>query len=297
MIRREHLLLGLALTLGSLHCTPDFDSLKSGEGVAGGLGGTSVGGTSTAGDEHGGAGSSATGAVGTGGSTPNADGGAAGDAMGGSPAAGAGDVSGAPSIDGGEAGAAGAGPVGCQWKPASKHYDGFDGGLDGIGFVSAATTASTATTLAATASSVWDELTGKTCPGSLKLEAAFKGYVDGQQGEEQAVADLRFSDADWSGATKLHAWARVSPMNAPISGVRFFVMSGSSYLYSSSFDDKGFAPGQWYELVLPLSAGASYEPKVVHRLGVQIALLRAGTAGIPPVAPTVEVWLDDVWVE
>jgi len=271
-----------ALTLASLRCTPDFDSLKSGHGAGGAAGSAADGGESPGGAEtRGDAGESLGGAAS----------GAGGAADGGSSA-------GASSTDGGEAGAAGAAPDGCVWKPSgSSHYDGFDGGLDGQGFDGATTTSSSESTLGATATSAFDDSVGKTCLGSLNLKALFKGYVDGQQGDESAVVDLRFADASWAGATKLHAWVRVSPKDAPLTGVRFFVMSGSSFLYDSILDENGFASGQWYELVLPLKPGASYEPKVVHRVGVSITLRRAGTANNPPVAPSVDVWIDDVWVE
>jgi hypothetical protein len=207
-------------------------------------------------------------------------------------------AAGAPSGDGGEGGTGDGEPVGCVWKPkVATHYNGFDGGLEGTGFDSVETTSWATTTHGATVTSGWDAAAGKTCPGAFDFKSVFPAYASGQEADEKTVADLRFSDADWSGGTKLHAWAKVSPVNAPITGVQFFVMSGSSFLYTDIFDAVNFAPGQWYELVVPLAPGAKYEPKVVHRVGVQIVLRRAGAANNPPVPVTVHVWLDDIWLE
>jgi hypothetical protein len=258
-------------------------------GATGGGGGDASGGVAGRG------GSSAGESVG--GSEPKPIAGTGGVQAGGNAGAGTGATAGTAVTEGGEGGAAGAAPTPCVWAPeGSTHYDGFDAGLDGTGFGSVLTTASAYSTLGATASSGWDDAVGKTCPGSLAFEAAFKGYVSGQK-EENAIADLRFEDADWTGATKVHAWVRVSPSNAPITGVQFFVMSGSSYLYRSVFDDHKFAPGEWYEVVLPLGVGNDYDPKLVRRVGLKIILRAAGVAGNPPVAPTVQAWLDDIWVE
>jgi hypothetical protein len=296
--RRERWLTALALALASLHCTPDFDSLSKGHGSSGA--GASVGGSDNVGgsDDVGGAGEM------TGGSGANAGGASSGGFAGSilSPGgrdseAGATSLTGGSPAEGGEAGAGGSAPA-CVWKPTgSTYYDGFDGGLDGKGFDIALTTSSMTSTHGATASSEWDEAVGNTCPGSLHLQGAFTAYAGGQEPEEVAIADLRFSDADWSGATKLHTWLRVSPVKAPITGVQFFVISGSSFLYKSVFDEGSFAAGKWYELVLPLVPGASYDPKLVQRVGVKITLRRDGAANNPPQAPTVDVWLDDIWVE
>jgi hypothetical protein len=296
--RSRRVLSCLALSVATVRCTPDFDSLSGRDGT-GGLGaGGSGGGLVAIGASAGVAGSGGTSSagVGLGGSEPKPIAGAGAVQTGGTAGEGTGGTAGSPATDGGEGGAAGAGPTPCVWAPAvSTHYDGFDAGLDGQGFDSVITTAAANSTLGATASSAWDDAVGKTCPGSLLLAVAFKGYVS-EQKQELAVADLRFN-ADWSGATKVHAWVRVSPSNAPITGVQFFVMSGSSYLYASVFDNHKFALGEWYEVVLPLAPGNDYDPTHVHRVGVQVTLRQEDVAGNPPVAPTVQTWLDDIWVE
>lgn len=280
--RRERWLGALTLAVASLHCTPDFDSLSSGHGAAGA-------GASTAGSKDMGGAENAGGfdVAGGGAESPGgreSEGGAIG-------------VAGGQPAEGGEAGAGGS-PPSCVWNADGSTYsDGFDGGLDGHGFDIAVTMSSMTSTLGATASSEWEERIGRSCPGSLHLEAVFKAYASGQEPDEVAIADLRFTDADWTGATKLHAWVRVNPMKAPITGVQFFVISGPSFSYKSVFDDSSFAAGQWYELILPLVPGASYDPKLVQRLGIKINLQRSGAANNPPQAPTVDVWLDDIWVE
>lgn len=296
--RRERWLTALALALASLRCTPDFDSLSKGHDAAGA--GANAGGSGDVGgsDDFGGSGEM------TGGSEANVGGASGGGVAGSSLSPGGRDseagassmVGGSPAV-GGEAGAGGSAPA-CVWKAAGSHYaDGFDSGLDGNGFADAVTTSSMTSTLGATASSEWDAEAGKSCPGALHLQAVFKDYASGQAADEVATADLRFADVDWTGATKLHAWVRVSPVSAPITGVQLFVLSGSSFLYKSLFDDASFPSGQWYELVMPLAPGASYEPKVVRRLGVKIILRRDGAANNPAQAPTVDVWLDDIWVQ
>jgi hypothetical protein len=308
--RSGRLLSCLALSVAAVRCTPDFDSLST-HGAAGEL---SAGGVSAGGPGAGGPGAGATaGGVTASGGVAGRGGSTAGESLGGSepkPTAGAGAVpaggnagggtgatAGAPITDGGEGGAAGAAPTPCVWVPqGSTHYDGFDGGLDGTGFGPVLTTVAVYSTLGATATRSWDDAVGKTCPGSFLLETAFKGYV-GAPKAEYAIADMRFEGADWTGATKLHAWLRVSPNDAPLTGVQLFVMSGSSYLYASVFEGNKFAFGQWFELVLPLSPGKDYDPKLVSRVGVQVTLRPEGAAGNPPVAPTVQAWLDDIWVE
>jgi hypothetical protein len=298
--RSGRILSCLALSVAAVRCTPDFDSL-SGHGAAGEVSaggpsaGATAGGVSASGGVAGRGGSTAGESLG--GSEPKPIAGAGAVQAGGNAGAGTGATAGAPATDGGEAGAAGASPTPCVWAPeGSTHYDGFDAGLDGTGFGSVLTTAEAYGTLGATATSGWDDAVGKTCPGSLIFETAFKGYVSAQKAE-LAIADVRFEDADWTGATKLHAWVRVSPSGAPLTGVQFFVMSGSAYLYASVFDDHKFALGQWFEVVLPLTPGKDYDPQLVRRVGVQVTLRPEGAAGNPPVAPTVQAWLDDIWVE
>lgn len=293
---REPWLIGLALALASLRCTPDFDSLSSGDGSGGAgahAGGSDgVGGSEDLGGSDGmmsgsGANVGGTSTGGVAGSTSSTGGGdsEAGSTTGGSPA------------EGGEAGAGGSAPS-CVWKGGS-HFadDGFDGGLDGHGFDIGMTLSSMTSTHGATAFSEWDEAVGHTCAGSLHLQGAFTSYASDQEPDEVATADFRFANADWTGANKLHAWIRVSPVNAAITGVQFFVLSGSSFLYKSVFDDTSFVSGEWHELVMLLAPGTSYDPKDVRRLGVKIVLRRDGAANTPPQAPTVDVWLDDIWVE
>lgn len=296
--RSERWLAALALSVGTLHCTPDFDSLSRGQGATDA--GASVGGSKDLGGSgsnggYGGSdvmGGSRANVAGSGGAVAGSTSGPGGRESEG----GAMGLAGGPA-EGGEAGAGG-GSTSCVWNAVGSTYsDGFDGGLDGHGFDIAVTMSSMTSTLDATASSEWDEAMGKTCPGSLHLTAAFKAYAGGQKPDEVAIADLRFTDADWTGATKLHAWVRVSPTKAPITGLQFFVISGASFAYKSVFDESSFATGQWYELILPLVPGATYDPKLVQRLGVKITLRRDGAANNPPQVPTVDVWLDDIWVE
>jgi hypothetical protein len=342
--------LGVCLSLGLLlvHCEPDFDSLSSGAGDAGGVAGQASAGaaTSTGGSNAGGAGdgggvageASAGTATSTGGSSVGSagdgnrggvtnqagqTGNAAGTAEpeGGAPSAGGATGEGAAAGDGGAASGGGGAATGgggaatggggtatggeggapsqpCDFiHPGATHYNGFDGGLDGSGFTSSTTTTSLVTTLGATGSSEWDDAAGKSCPGALHLRAQFKGYADGTARDELAIVDLRFSDADWTGAIELHGSVRVEPATAPLGSVRFFVLSGNSFLYDSAYDDTKFRSGSWNEMVLPLVPGANFDPTRVFRIGVEIALQRQGEGTNPALSAPVDVWIDDVWVK
>lgn len=285
------LLLGLAL----VHCTPDFDSLTSGSGDRGGA--APAGGA-------GAAGTSATGGSSNGGDVTNG-GNAGGQPFGGGTAgkapvgtAGGEPSAGAPNEGGGGQGGDGGAPPDCTFvHPAASIYTAFTGGLEGPGFAMASTTSSPGSTLGATASSAWDGTTGNSCPGALHLAALFKGYASGTAPDEVINVDLRFSGANWTGAVALHAWVKVAPVAVPLKGVQLFVISGASFLYASVFEDKAFDGGSWYEMVLPLEAGATFDPSSVRRIGLQLLLEREGTAGNPTSPPAIDVWLDDVWVE
>lgn len=280
---------GLLLTLPLWQCTPDFDSLSRGGDAREEAG-------SPGDSEDGGASDGGVGAAGGAGMTEATAGGA--------PSAGQGGDSmiveplvGGAGANGGEGGAGGVGMTECVWLPTSSHYDGFDGGLDGMGFASVVDSSSSATTKGATATSAWDPDVGKTCPGAVKLSAAFTDYAAAEEPVEQAFLDLRFDDADWTGASALHVWVRVSPSSAPLSGLQVFVISGASYLYASIFDDYKFLTGKWNEMVIPLEPGANFDPSLVRRAGVQISLKQSGASGNPKTPPVVDVWLDDLWLE
>lgn len=292
---RRRAVAGAALALALVRCAPDFESLSSGRAGSSGSAGSAQGGSNDGGRAS--AGASAGEAEG--GATAMASSGEggmlfiAGGEGGGEPSAGAAGSSGAP----GEAGAGGS-PVDCAFAPqGTTTFNGFDGGLDGAGFSKATTQTSVVSTHGTETSSEWEPVIGNTCPGSLHLEAQFKDYASGTAADEFAYVDLRFTNADWSGAEALHAWVKVDPGMAPIAGLQFFVISGPSFSYSSVFEANAFRSGEWTEIVLPLTEGAKFDPTMVYRLGLELPLNREGAAGNPPVPPTVEVWMDDVWVE
>jgi len=199
----------------------------------------------------------------------------------------------------GEAGApVGGADAGCEpEEPGVTVYNGFDGGVDGPGFSSAEVAADVDTTLKATTSALWDSQEGSRCPGSLRLSCAFKGYASGAAADEKGFMNYFFDRRDWSAAAALHAMVRVSPSAPPISGVRLFVLSGDNYLYHSVLDATAFKNGGWNEMRLPLQSDTYYDPTKVHRIGVEVALLRSGSPGIPATPPVVDVWVDDIWLE
>jgi hypothetical protein len=100
---------------------------------------------------------------------------------------------------------------------------------------------------------------------------------------------------DWSNVAALHVMVKMSPTNAPVEGVRMFVLSGNQFLYSSVFDDTKFKTGGWNEMTLQLVGGSYYDPTKVFRIGAEVRLDPA--RGIPPGPYKVDVWLDDVWLE
>jgi hypothetical protein len=333
------LLLGVSL----VRCMPDFDSLSSGAGAAGGVvgqpsggratnaggssgsagdagnfGGDTSGGvaTSTGGSSAGSAGDSDRGgSTNQGGQTQNAAGTAepVGGAFGagatgeGAAAGDAASASGGEGASGGEEASGGQGPTTggeggtpsepCEFlHPGATEYNGFDGGLDGTGFTSATTTTALVTTLGTTATSHWDAMVGRSCPGSLHMEAQFKGYASGTASDERAIVDLHFSQADWTGAVELRAWIKVEPAAAPLASVQFFVLSGNAFLYDSAYDNVRFRSGQWTEMVLPLTLETNFDPSRVLRIGVELSLQRQGEGTNPPLSAPIDVWIDDVWV-
>jgi hypothetical protein len=175
-------------------------------------------------------------------------------------------------------------------------YEDFDTGLIGVGFPDALANCSLGTLLGATCSEQLDPNTGKTCPGALRLSTAFKSYASGTANDENAFLNLEFSLADWRQATALHAWVKVSPASAPLSGVQLYVIAGDGYKYASIFDSGTFRSGNWYEMVFRL-AEADLDLTKVRRMGVRITLNRAGTPGIPDTPPPIDVLVDDVWLE
>jgi hypothetical protein len=288
-----------------LQCTPDFDSLSAGHpgggdghGGSGANGGTQTGGAGSGGAETGGdpAGGStnvdASGAAGLdAGGTPSAPdaGGAGGQTEAGQGGGGAGGDGG----DGGDGGAAS-----CSFAPlGASTFVTFDVGLNGPGFVGSSATCTVDTTKAATCNSTWDATVGSGCPGSLRVEASYQEYASGADPNEIVYGTLSFNDANWTSATALHAMVRVAPVSPPIEGVRLFVVSGTNYRYTSVLDSEDFKNGDWNEISLELVPGTYFDPTLVKQIGVELRLKRAGAAGIPAQPPTVDVWLDDIWLE
>lgn len=291
-----------------LQCTPDFDSLSAGH--PGGGGGGANGGMQTA---DAGSGGTETGGEPAGGSTNVDSSGAAGLDGGGTPgvpdAGGAGGQTeagqgggGTAGGDGGDRGDGGDGGEGgaasCSFAPlGASTFVTFDVGLNGPGFVGSSTTCTVDTTKAATCNSTWDRTVGSGCPGALRVEASYQDYASGADPNEVVYGTLSFNDANWTSATALHAMVRVAPVSPPIEGVRLFVVSGTTYRYTSVLDTQDFKNGDWNEITLALVPGTFFDPSMVMQLGVELRLKRAGSAGIPAQPPTVDVWLDDIWLE
>jgi hypothetical protein len=220
------------------------------------------------------------------------DGGAAGVEAGGAPSM---PTSGAGgrSEDGGDGGS-----DSCPRAPlGASTYLTFDTGLEGPGIVDSTTDCTATSTKDALCSSAWDPSVGSSCPGAFHIVASYQDYASGAEPNEVVNGALYFEDADWSSATALHATVKVAPASAPLEGVRFFVISGSNYRYASVFDGQTFENGNWNEMTLKLVAGAEFDPTAVKQIGVQVLLKRADASGIPPEPPTVDVWLDDIWLE
>lgn len=278
------------------HCTPDFDALSDGGASNGGMtsagnsnGGTeSSGGSPGAGSAHGGA---SPGGTAVGGDAMSVIGGASG-------AADRGDA-GAENELGGASGAGGTASPCSTWPDDGVTvYNGFDEGLEGAGFSSVSARGSVDTTKGATASYAWDAAQGSSCPGALRFSFSFKAYASGSEADEVGFGTYEFAPTSWVSGSALHLKVKVSLANAPISGVRLFVISGDKYLYSSVFDDTAFKTGEWNEMVMPTVAGDYYDPNSVRQLGIEVRLARAGTPDIPAQPPQpLQVWLDDIWLQ
>jgi hypothetical protein len=296
---------GTAMNAGGSSAGSAGDAGDFGDAASGGVG-TSAGGSSagSAGDGDRG------GSTNEGGQTQSAGGNT--EPVGGVPGAGAtgeGAAAGDPAMAAGGEGASGGqgGATGgeggtpsepCEFMhPGATHFNGFDGGLVGSGFTSATTTVAVVTTLGTTGTSEWDPTAGKSCPGALHMEAQFKGYASGTASNETAIVDLRFSQANWVGAVELRGWIKVEPATAPLANVRFFVLSGNSFLYDSVYDETKFRSGLWNEMIVPLTPGLNFDPARVLRIGVEIMLQRQGEGANPALATPIHVWLDDVWVK
>jgi hypothetical protein len=295
----------LASTPLLAHCMPDFDALSAG---AGSSAGTTFGGEATGGDHSSLAGSSPSGGTSSvagslNGGTPSGGAAGAGAASG---TAGQGGDGGGGQADGGaggdagasDGGAAGDGQTSCgPPEEGVTNYSNFDEGLSGPGFANQGPSVAIATTKGTTGSWERDPDVGNACPGALHFSFAFKGYASGSDADEVANGNYYFAPVNWTSAAAVHAMVKVSPANAAITGVRFYVVSGAQYLYYYVFDTTAFKTGEWNEMVLSPSAGPYYDPTSVRQLGVEVRLLRAGTSGIPAQPPLVEVWFDDIWLE
>ena len=175
-------------------------------------------------------------------------------------------------------------------------YEDFDTALTGRLFPDPFVNSTITTTLGSTCTVTRDPTVGKTCAGALHVSAGFQGYAALGAPNERAFGQIDFAPTDWSDAAALHVKIKVQPSDAPITGVRLFVLSGADYAYDSIFDGSSFKAGDWYELVFPLS-GTTLDLAAVRRVGVEIALNRAQPAGAAVPPPTVDIWLDDIWLE
>lgn len=199
---------------------------------------------------------------------------------------------------GGQTAHGGAGGDSCPFTPlGASTYLTFDTGLEGPGIVDPTTDCTATSTKDALCSSAWDPSVGSSCPGAFHIVASYQDYASGAEPSEVVNSSLYFENADWSSATALHAMVKVAPTSAPLDGVRFFVISGGDYRYASVFDGQTFENGNWNEMTLKLVAGAEFDPTEVKQIGAQVVLKRADASGIPAEPPTVDVWLDDIWLE
>jgi hypothetical protein len=287
---------------------PDFDALSAGLGSSAG---SSSGGDAMAGEGPTSGSSSASGGASSKAGSANGgmpSGGTAGDAStsgtggsGGQPPEGGagGDTDDGGAGLGGAPAGGGGGDSGCE-SPALGNplYATFDQGLNGPGgFFGASADANMHTTLGATGSAAWDSEAGSSCPGSLLFSFNFEDYASGSSPNEKGYGNYAFSPMDWSNSAALHVMLKVSPANAPIASLQLFVLSGTEYLFWGEFDGGDHKTGEWYEMVLRPVAGTSYDPTDVYRIGVEVLLARAGTAGNPAEPPPMQLWLDDMWLE
>lgn len=318
--------LGPALAaLAVIHCTPDFDALGNGgsaggaagdgtsQGGALGLGGksdsgglTAMGGlANTAGRAQGGGGAMEGGAPATGGTEAGGpgEGGSSGSPSlggatnGGSPANGGTNANGGTTTNGGSGG-----ENACALSATT--YTGFDDkSLQGPNLAPTGTENYSSDSTNATGVVAWSATEGKTCPGAFKLTATFKGYQSTTSKTEavSGIVDIGKppNEMDWTGATRLHMWVKVSTPSEHLQGVQAFVTSSSWNKYHALFDSQNFRDGDWHEIVVELPADAlDYDATKVDQFGIQGLLAAAPPAIDPPTLPvTNQIYVDDVWLD
>jgi hypothetical protein len=148
----------------------------------------------------------------------------------------------------------------------------------------------------------WSETEGHACAGALALTVPFTAYTSPDR-----VMVLTDFKQNWTGKTKLHAWAKVvippSGSIAHLAGVQLSVSSANYSAFRGFYVNAPiFADGQWHEFVgsltpAPLSQPTPFVPADVVQVGVQLAAQNAPPPGGPPEPLTTTVYVDDIWLE
>jgi hypothetical protein len=138
------------------------------------------------------------------------------------------------------------------------------------------------------------------CVGSLKGTFPFTSYALFSSGSGEIGVFQYFASGtlDWTGKTKLHAWAKIDASNGVnhISFPQFYANTSDFNHYISGQAVGNWYDGAWHEYVVDLPA-TGWDKTAVKTYGLQINLKGAAPASGPTTPPTTTVYLDDIWLE
>jgi hypothetical protein len=139
---------------------------------------------------------------------------------------------------------------------------------------------------------------GHTCPGAISLNVQYMAYGDSGADVESTYGTA----ADWTGFTKVHAWAKLATATfAAVGGVQAFVQSNgyANYANGGYVNASTFMDGNWHEIVFDmLNPGfGTVTFNAINRIGIQVVVQGARADGGPPAPTEVTLVVDDVWLE
>jgi hypothetical protein len=142
---------------------------------------------------------------------------------------------------------------------------------------------------------------GRTCPGALRATIAFAVH-DGASARVEAPWRRGTRYYDFRSRSRLHAWVKFAdagvPLYAHLSSVTLYVNSSDAAsrpeTLESTADSQLFSDLDWHEIVLDLPASGFTADRVVT-FGIRVnPRVEAADAGA---LPTLEMYVDDVWLE
>jgi len=152
---------------------------------------------------------------------------------------------------------------------------------------------------ATTATTAYSSAEKNQCAGSLKGTFPFTSYTlfSSGSGEIGVLQYTAPTTLDWTGKTKLHAWAKIDAASG-VNHINFpqFFINTSDFGHYISGQAANWYDGAWHEYVVPLPA-TGWDKTAVKTFGLQINLKGTAPSGGPATPPTTIVYVDDIWVE